>query len=247
MVANTAPSHHLRPFTRLDTVSRMWRSTKENRAPFQSSRTHPINAPRGDCASIGILTGRILRAIMWLELGLRLQKCKRLWTQAHIRHCELISSAVRLARMEAFLSAFRGSSTQAYKYNCVRHNGDNAIVSRQAVHVPDVPARKHCAEVQDSAAEGIPEEDDVQPCWRAIPWRQKAEGTVGPGEVWTCSPSSHCFSSCQLFSSLESKFLDVVRQPPKTQSQTFITRSMPAMSAISFMTCTITHSRRPSR
>jgi hypothetical protein len=126
-----------------------------------------------DCASIGILRAdpsRKTPCSMWLELGAATAEVLEALNAGTHRRCELISSAVRLARMESFLSAYRGSSTQAYNYNCARHHGDNAIVLRQALHVPDVQACKHCAEIQDSpAGEGVAEEEDAQTFRSVIP------------------------------------------------------------------------------
>jgi hypothetical protein len=112
---------------------------------------------------------------MWLELGAATAEVlEALNAGTHCRR-ELISSAVRLARMESFLSAYGGSSTQAYHDNCARHHGDNTIVLRQALHVPDVQACKHCAEIQDSpAGEGVAEEEDAQTFRSVIPSRHKA-------------------------------------------------------------------------
>jgi hypothetical protein len=86
--------------------------------------------------------------------------------------------------MESFLSSHRGSSTPQYNYDRAGHNGDNVLVLRQAFHVPDVQACKHCAEVQDSlAGEGIAEEESAEPVWSVILQRNKAQGLVGLGEV----------------------------------------------------------------
>ena len=107
---------------------------------------------------------------MWLELGAANAEVQEALNAGTHRRCELISNAVRLARMESFLSAYGGSSTQAFNYNCVRRHGDNAIVLRQALHVPDVQACKHCAEIQDSpAGEGVAEEEDAQTFRSVIP------------------------------------------------------------------------------
>jgi hypothetical protein len=106
---------------------------------------------------------------MWLEIGAATAEVQAALNAGILCHFELISTAVRLTTMESFFSSYRGSSTSQYPQVCADYHGDSASVSRQAIHVLNVQAGKHCAEVQDSSTgEGVAEKEDAEPFWSVI-------------------------------------------------------------------------------
>jgi hypothetical protein len=106
---------------------------------------------------------------MWLEIGAATAEVQAALNAGILSHFELISTAVRLATMESFLSSYRGSSTPRFPQVRADRDGDSASVSRQAIYVLNVQASKRCAEVQDSSTgEGIAEEEDTEPFWSVI-------------------------------------------------------------------------------
>jgi hypothetical protein len=105
---------------------------------------------------------------MWLEIGAATAEVQAALNAGILCHFELISTAIRLATMESFVSSYRGSSTPQYPQVCADGNGD-ASVSRQAIHVLNVQAGKRCAEIQDSSTgEAIAEEEDAEPFWSVV-------------------------------------------------------------------------------
>jgi hypothetical protein len=121
---------------------------------------------------------------MWLEIGAARAEVQEALNASTHRHSELISNAVRLARMESSLSPYVVLPPPQHNYSRAHHNGDCVIVLGQAVHVPNMQACQHRAEVQGpSAGEGIAEEEGAEAVRSVILQRHKAQGTVGPGEV----------------------------------------------------------------
>jgi hypothetical protein len=106
---------------------------------------------------------------MWLDIGAAIAEVQAALNAGVLCHFELISTAVRLTTMESFFSSYRGSSTLLYPPVCADYHGDSASVSRQAIHVLNMQAGKHRAEVQDSSTgEGVAEKEDAEPFWSVI-------------------------------------------------------------------------------
>jgi hypothetical protein len=106
-------------------------------------------------------------------------------------------------------------------------------------------AGEYCAKVQGSSTgEGIAEEEGAEPFWDIILQRHKAEGIVGLGEVYSDRCHTFCCDTDQPML-VECNFLDVVKQDPKIQRQTSITRSMLAMLASSCVTWMTTDHQTP--
>jgi hypothetical protein len=149
------------------------RWTGENRA-LAPTKSNPSN----QCSDIATVPqqafsradpSRKYPGDMWLEIGAARAEVQEALDAGTHCHSELISNAVRLARMESSISSYRGSSTQLHTYSPAHYNGDNVIVLCQAVHVPNMQACKHRAEVQDPfAGEGIAEKEGAELFWSVI-------------------------------------------------------------------------------
>ena len=140
-----------------------------------------------DCASVGIQIAdpsRDTPGELWLEMEDATAEVQEALNAGTHRRSALINSPVRLAKMESSLSSYRGVFAPEHNREWAHYHGDSVRLVRQAIHVLDMQACKHCAEIQDSSAgEGITKEEGAEPIWRVVLQRSKAQRIVGLGEV----------------------------------------------------------------